>query len=108
MTVVGQLDGDVWGTGIYTSDSNIHAAAVHAGVVAVGQSRTIQIQRLSGQASYQGSPLNGVISKDYGKWGHSFCFLGVDLQRLDALAVGIGQHGWYCCVLFVIAGASES
>ena len=80
VTVTGSNDGTVWGTGIYTSDSNMNAAALHAGVVAQGNTKVVQIIRLPGQASYQGTSRNGVATRDYGAWGASFKFAGVDVD----------------------------
>lgn len=74
-TVTGVTDGAVWGTGVYTDDSQLAAAAVHAGVVAPGETANLTVQVLPGQASYQGSASHGVVSADYGAWEGSYKFL---------------------------------
>ena len=74
-TVTGAIDGSVWGTGTYTDDSALAAAAVHAGVVAPGETANLTVEVLPGQASYKGSANHGVASADYGAWEGSFKFL---------------------------------
>lgn len=76
LIVTGDKEGDVWGTDIYTDDSDISAAAVHAGILKVGETKTISITILPGQSSYSGSLRNGVESGDYGEWDGSFKFNG--------------------------------
>lgn len=63
--------GTVWGSDIYTEDSNVCRAAVHAGVIpsAGGKINAIPI---AGQQSYSGSDRNGVATQDYGPWPRSF------------------------------------
>ena len=74
-TVTGATDGSVWRTGTYTDDSELAAAAVHAGVVAPGETANLTVEVLPGQASYKGSANHGVASVDYGAWEGSFKFL---------------------------------
>ncbi|MEL7649798.1 MAG: stalk domain-containing protein [Sedimentibacter sp.] len=74
LIVTGDTEGDVWGTDIYTDDSDISAAAVHAGILKVGETKTISITILPGQSSYRGTLRNGVESGDYGEWDGSFKF----------------------------------
>jgi hypothetical protein len=74
MTVLGQVEGLVWGTGAYTDDSEVGAAAVHAGKVNVGETGVILVRCSGPQASFTGSTQNGVTSQSYGAWGASFSF----------------------------------
>lgn len=63
----------VWGTDIYTDDSAICVAAVHAGLIKVsGGVVTIVIR--PGQTRYLGSRRNNVATEDYGSWTRSFSF----------------------------------
>ena len=65
----------VWGTDIYTDDSSVCMAAVHAGQLTIaGGAATIQI--LPGQASYAGSTRFGVSSLSFGAYAGSFSILG--------------------------------
>lgn len=66
--VTGTTQGNVWGTDIYTADSDLNAAAVHAGVVAVGETRRIYIEIVEAPKSYEGSTRNGVMSMSYGTY----------------------------------------
>jgi hypothetical protein len=66
--------GNVWGTDIYTDDSSICEAAVHAGVIG-RDGGTVHYERLGGQESFRGSVRNGVSSSDYGAWPGSFRFV---------------------------------
>lgn len=70
--VTGTTDGEVWGTGVYTDDSALAAAAVHAGLVKSGETRVVKVTIAAGEASYTGSAANGVTTGDYGDWEGSF------------------------------------
>ena len=65
----------VWGTGIYTDDSSIGTAAVHAGLITFVAGGTVTIRILPGQSSYTASTAYGVTSLDYGVWDGSFEFV---------------------------------
>ena len=69
--------GGLYGTGVYTHDSSIAAAAVHTGLLPVGQRGTVVLQILAGQAEYFGSTRYGVRSFDWGGYGGSFQLLGL-------------------------------
>jgi hypothetical protein len=58
--------GIVWGTDVYTADSTIATAAVHAGVLRIGQKGFVKVTILPGQPSYEGSTRHGVMSWPYG------------------------------------------
>lgn len=62
----------VYGTGLYTDDSSICTAAVHAGLVSFERGGGVKVQREPGASTYQSSARNGVTSRDYGNWGGSF------------------------------------
>lgn len=64
--------GSVWGTDVYTDDSSVCTAAVHAGRIGLAAGGAVTIQVRPGGASYTGSARNGVTSRDYGAWGGSF------------------------------------
>ena len=66
----------MWGTDIYTDDSALACAAVHAGVVLAGQTKVVTVKIVAGQSSYQGSVRNGVTSSSYGTWPGSYSFVG--------------------------------
>ncbi|MBI3300305.1 MAG: hypothetical protein HYZ75_19230 [Elusimicrobia bacterium] len=70
--VVGNRLSSVWGSGVYTTDSSLAAAAVHAGVVEPGKKAVIKVTILPGQAAYTASEKNGVRSLEWADWHTSF------------------------------------
>lgn len=67
--------GTVWGAEVYTDDSAVCPAAVHAGKLPFGRGGSVTIEIRPGQASYRGTDWNGVVSQPYGEWGGSFVVL---------------------------------
>jgi len=65
----------IWGTDVYTYDSSICTAAVHAGRISLAAGGVVTIQIEPGQASYAASVRNGITSSSYGSWGGSFRFV---------------------------------
>jgi hypothetical protein len=64
--VTGRDDGVVWGTDVYTADSRLAAAAVHAGVVRVGERALVRVSVLDGADQFfEGTDRHGVQSNDY-------------------------------------------
>src|SRR6185369_1403563 len=47
--VTGAANGSVWGSGVYTDDSTLATAAVHAGVLKVGEKGAVKVTILAGQ-----------------------------------------------------------
>ena len=64
--------GTVWGTDIYTNDSSVCAAAVHAGVISSSTGGLVVVTKADGQESYVGSDRNGISTLSYSAWGGSF------------------------------------
>lgn len=64
--------GPVWETGVYTGDSSLAAASVHAGLLPDGGSGPVLVHVLAGQSSYTGGTSHGVSSSDYGTYGLSY------------------------------------
>ncbi len=67
--------GPVWGTSVYTNDSSIGSAAVHAGLITFPAGGKVTIEILGGMPSYEGTSLNGVVSESYGAWDGSYQFI---------------------------------
>lgn len=67
-----EYGGIVWGTEVYTSDSSICSAAVHAGVITQADGGLVLVTMLPGQDSYVGSTANGITTIDYAAWDESF------------------------------------
>jgi hypothetical protein len=74
--VTGTDQGSVWGgaDGIYTDDSRLGKAAVHAGLLKVGQEGVVKVYILPGQQKYTGNTQNGISTNNYGSFSGSFRF----------------------------------
>jgi hypothetical protein len=81
--VTGTTSGSVWGTDIYTIDSNLGTAAVHAGVLSNGQKGIIKVRLLPGQSSYVASTRNGVTTRNYGSYGMSYSLEPASISASD-------------------------
>jgi hypothetical protein len=66
----------VWGTDVYTDDSSVCTAAVHAGLITLAGGGTVTAEIRPGQSSYKGSTRNGITSSPYASWLGSFIFPG--------------------------------
>jgi hypothetical protein len=64
--------GSVWGTDIYTTDSQLSTAAIHAGVLRHGETGVVRVTIMAGQNSYSGSSRNGISTSDYGSFQGSY------------------------------------
>ncbi|MCM3874163.1 MAG: LCCL domain-containing protein [Pyrinomonadaceae bacterium] len=62
----------VWGTDIYTLDSSICNAAVHAGKLTLESGGLVTIELRPGESAYKGTTRNGIKTNDYAKYGSSF------------------------------------
>ena len=64
----------IYGTGIYTADTSICQAGIHAGAIPMeGGTLTLVLQ--PGRLAYRGSEQNGLQSRDYGKYPSSFAIV---------------------------------
>jgi hypothetical protein len=88
ITITGTTGGAIWGTDIYTSDSYIPAAAVHAGVISDGQTKEVYIKVVQGLSEYVGSTRNGVSTSGYGGWGLSYQFVSAPASYKATISPG--------------------
>lgn len=65
----------VWGDGVYTSDSSVCTAAVHAGTLAFASGGNAIIEIRPGQQSYSSSSRNGIATQAHGPSKASFVFV---------------------------------
>jgi len=86
--VVGNSEGPLWGTEVYTDDSAIAKAAVHAGILGVGETGMVEVTVLPGQSSYEGSTQNGIESRSYGSWQGSY-----GIQEVETTAATSSEEG---------------
>ncbi len=66
----------LWGSGVYTDDSSICTAAVHAGVIGFAGGGSFDIQLRPGEPAYPAATSNGVSSSSWGSWSRSFVVIG--------------------------------
>jgi hypothetical protein len=69
----GSESGPVWGSGPYTSDSNLCVAARHAGAI-THEGGVVTVLGLGGLNGYAGSVRNGVTTSGWGSYGESITF----------------------------------
>jgi LCCL domain len=70
--VTGATSGPVWGTDIYTSDSSLSVAAVHAGLLKSGEKRVLKVTIETPLYQYVGSLRNGINSGAWNHWPGAF------------------------------------
>ena len=70
--VTGEAAGPLWGTDVYTGDSAIAVAAVHAGLVKAGESAIVKISVEHPLPRYAGAVQNGVTSHEFGPYGAAY------------------------------------
>jgi hypothetical protein len=73
--VTGRTDGYVWGSDIYTADSPLATAAVHAGAVKAGQTGVVKVKLIPPPPAFAGSTRNGVTSQDFGAFPEAYQFV---------------------------------
>ncbi len=64
--------GIVWGSDIYTGDSSICTAAVHAGVITLEDGGEVTVEYRPGRTVYGGTTRNGITSLPFGQYTVSF------------------------------------
>jgi len=65
------VNGQLWGTDLYTDDSKVCIAAIHAGAI-TNAGGVVLVTWVGGQPTYVGSTRNGIITNDYGERDRSF------------------------------------
>src|SRR5687768_5549583 len=75
--VAGASEGPLWGTDVYTGDSSLAVAAVHAGLVRPGESAVIRVATVAPPPQFSGSVRHGVTSHDFGRYGSAYSLAAV-------------------------------
>lgn len=70
-----QATGRLWGTDIYTMDSELALAAVHAGVLKPGQTKSLRVRILGPTSNFAGSSRNGLTSQSFNSYPAAFEFV---------------------------------
>lgn len=72
VTVTGRTSGSVWGTGTYTTDSDLATAAVHSGVLKDGETGSVHVTIVKSPPQFAGSSANGVTSNGWQSFPAAF------------------------------------
>jgi len=70
--VTGVTEGQLWGTDIYSGDSTIGAAAVHAGLLKPGETNLLRVTVVTAPEKFPGTVRNGVTSTEYGRYQYAW------------------------------------
>ncbi|MBU1220076.1 hypothetical protein KKF34_18390 [Myxococcota bacterium] len=73
----GCKDRTVYGTDVYTTDSSLCAAGIHAGAIGKDGGK-FKIKIKEGEKKYDGTKRNGVESRSWGSYNYSFKVLTKD------------------------------
>jgi hypothetical protein len=64
----------IWGSDVYTADSSVCTAAVHAGKITLDNGGDVTIEFGPGHQTYGATTRNGITSYNFGAYAHSFTF----------------------------------
>lgn len=62
----------IWGSDVYTLDSSICTAAVHAGLFSLASGGVVTVEFRPGRLTYGSTVRNGITSKTYGEYPKSY------------------------------------
>jgi beta-lactamase regulating signal transducer with metallopeptidase domain len=85
--VTGSTQGSIWGTDLYSHDSVLAVAAVHAGLLQVGQSGIVRVTILKGPKTFAGSTRHGVASGHWSNEGGVYSAYRVERSNIDDVGV---------------------
>lgn len=74
----------VWGTDVYTDDSSVCSAAVHAGRITLAEGGAVTAFVQPGRPTYSGTTRNGVTTLNFATFPGSFAFTAVVAQVAGA------------------------
>jgi hypothetical protein len=81
-TVTGAaVGGSVWGTDVYTTDSRLAIAAVHAGVLKVGETGVVRVKVIASPPAFAGSSRHGIMTSPYGRYRAAYQFVKGDEEE---------------------------
>ena len=89
--VTGRAHGTIWGSEIYTCDSNLSKAAVHAGVLKVGQRGIVKVTILRSPNEHVGSIANGIASANWGPFAASYTVESPDPSDVSTSDAPVNQ-----------------
>ncbi|MFN3167969.1 MAG: LCCL domain-containing protein [Phycisphaeraceae bacterium] len=89
--VTGSKHGSVWGAGVYTSDSHLGVAAVHAGLLESGETGVVTVRVVNPPSRFVASKRHGVSTHSWGHWDGAFEFVNDTLSVDDSDFVSADQ-----------------
>jgi hypothetical protein len=92
--VTGRTTGAIWGTGIYSDDSDISTAAVHAGLLKDGEKGLLVVKIVPSPPLFEGTQRNGVLSREYKTWpsGYTLEKANAATTATSAAATGLTSN----------------
>ena len=72
LQITGRAEGLAWGDAVYTLDSNIGTAAVHAGLLKSGETKAIKVWIVPAPSAFVAAERNGIQSGKWGKYHTAF------------------------------------
>jgi hypothetical protein len=87
----GSTAGPLWGTDIYTNDSAICVAAVHAGAITAAAGGVVTIAGASNAGPFPASERHGIASKQWGSAPSAFRVVVAATSGAAQVATGTGQ-----------------
>jgi hypothetical protein len=70
--VTGVIEGQLWGTDIYSGDSTIGAAAVHAGLLKAGETGYLKVTVVTPPEKFPSTTRYEVTSTEYGPYQYAW------------------------------------
>jgi len=71
-SVTGRIGGPIYGTGTYTTDSDLATAAVHAGILKDGEKGVVQVTIVESPNQFAGTTANGVTSSAWASYPSAY------------------------------------
>ena len=86
--------GGVYGTDVYTDDSLVCDAAVHAGFITLAGGGSVTIEMRADAGSYTGTTRNRITSRSYGAWQGAYAIVAATPVNPGLQAVPAAQNAW--------------
>lgn len=78
LQITGRTHGPLWGDLVYTLDSDLGTAAVHAGLLRDGQTKAIKVWIVPSPGSFAETSRNGIQSRKWGSYHTAFIMQDAD------------------------------
>ena len=87
--VTASTKGYLWGgaDNVYTDDSSLAKAVVHAGVLPLGAEGIVTVKIAPGQNAYAGSTRNGISSRGWGQHGGSYRIVAGKITKPNTMPI---------------------